>query len=273
MWRKSLHKRGVSRRLLGIMAVGVILVVAEVAGLLGPVATVVGVVGRPVQGGLSSAGSAVGEWFSVIGDAGHLGAQNQQLRAQVASLQQQLSQATEIQAQNAQLRQQLGVGQVLGDHLIAAAVIAYQPDNFRQFITIARGSRDGVQAGMAVVEQGDLVGTVQSVSATTAKVFLVIDPNFSVAALDQNQPDRPSGIVHGQIGNGLQMDDIAQNETISAGDTIVTSGLGGSVESGLIIGQVQTTSKQDDGVFQSAQVTSNIQFSKLEIVYVVARPQ
>jgi rod shape-determining protein MreC len=226
-----------------------------------------------VQGGLSSAGNAVAEWFSVIGDAGQLGAQNQQLRDQVAALQQQLSQDTEIQAQNSLLRQQLGVGQVQPDRLVAAEVIAYQPDNFRQFITIARGSRDGVQDGMAVVEQGDLVGTVQSVSATTAKVFLVIDPNFSVAALDQNQPDRPSGIVHGQIGNGLEMDDIAQNETISPGDTIVTSGLGSDVEAGLIIGQVQATSKQDNGVFQSAQVTSNVQFNKLEIVYVVVHPE
>jgi len=268
-----MRKRSVSRRLIGIVAIGVILVVAEVAGLLGPVAAALAVVGRPAQGTLSSAGNAVGEWFSVIGSAGQLGAQNQQLRTQVAALQQQLSQNTEIQAQNSLLRQQLGFGQIQPDRLVAAEVIAYQPDNFRQFITIARGSRDGLQNGMAVVEQGDLVGTVQSVGPTTAKVFLVIDPNFSVAALDQNQPDRPSGIVHGQIGNGLEMDDIAQNETINPGDTIVTSGLGGDVEEGLIVGHVQTSSKQDDGVFQSAQLTSDIQFSKLQIVYVVVRSQ
>lgn len=255
------------------MAIGVLVVIAEIAGLLGPVATVVAVISRPVQGGLSGAGGTVGEWFSVIGHAGQLGAQNQQLKAQVAALQQQLSQSTEIKAQNDQLRQQLGVGQVQSDRLVAAEVLAYQPDNFRQFITIGRGSRDGIKVGMAVVEQGDLVGTIQSVGPTTAKVFLVIDPNFRVAALDQDQSDRPTGTVHGQIGNGLEMDDIAQNETISPGDTIVSSGLGGAVEKGLIVGHVQTSSKQDNGVFQAAQLTSDIQFSKLEIVYVLVRPE
>jgi rod shape-determining protein MreC len=209
----------------------------------------------------------------VIGNAGQLGAQNQRLKDQVAALQQQLSQDTETKSQNAALRAQLGVGGVDPDRLVAAEVVGYQPDNFRDFLTIARGSKDGISAGMAVVEQGELVGTIQNVGPHTAQVFLVIDPNFRVAALDQDQSDRPTGTIHGQIGSGLEMDQIAQNETVKPGDTIVTSGLGGSVEKGLIVGHVQTIAKQDNGVFQTAQVTSAIQFSRLEIVYVVVRPQ
>ncbi len=263
-----MQRRKVSRRLLGLMLIGLFLVAGIAVGVLQPLADAVGVVFRPFQVGLGDTAVTVGSWFQVIGQAGQLEAQNQQLRAQVASLQEQVSQEAEIKAQNNTLRAQLGVGPMPSKQLLAAEVVSYQPDNFRQFITIARGSSDGVKAGMAVVEKGALVGTIQSTTAHTAKVFLVIDPNFRIAALDQNQSDRPTGTIHGQIGNGLEMDEIAQTETINPGDTIVTSGLGGGVQSGLIIGHVQTVTKQDNGVFQTAQVTSTVQFSRLEIVYV-----
>ncbi|HUC86918.1 MAG TPA: rod shape-determining protein MreC [Candidatus Saccharimonadales bacterium] len=268
-----MRKRNVSRRLIGLVLVGVLLVVGSAIGLLGPAAGMVSGITAPFQAGFSRAGNTVSGWLNVIGSAGQLEAENQRLQTQVAALQQQVSQDTEIKAQNAALRSQLNLGGIDPDRLVAAQVVGYQPDNFRQFITIARGSKDGITAGMAVVEQGQLVGTVQNVGPHTAQVFLVIDPNFRIAALDQDESDRPTGTIQGQIGNGLEMDEIAQNETINPGDTIVTSGLGGAVESGLIIGHVQTTSKQDNGVFQTAQVTSAIQFSRLQIVYVVVRPQ
>jgi rod shape-determining protein MreC len=267
------RRRNVNRRLLGLLVLGVVLVVTYQLGALRPVSGGLSAVTAPFQGVFSRFGNTAAGWVSVVGSAGNLETQNQQLQDEVAALRQQVSQDTELKAQNDQLRQQLNVGNLPPDRLIAAEVIGYEPDNFRQFITIGRGSSDGVAAGMAVVEQGELIGTVQNVGPHTAQVFLVIDPNFKVAALDQDEPDRPTGIIHGQIGNGLEMDDIAQTETVKPGDTIVTSGLGGDVEKGLIIGQVQTNTKQDDGVFQTAQVTTDTQFNRLEIVYVVVRPQ
>ncbi len=267
------RRGGVNRRLLGLMGIGVLIVVSHALGLLSPVTSSLAAVLQPFQAGFSRSGNVVGDWITVIGSARELGTENQKLRAEVAGLRAQISQDTEIRAQNDQLRRQLGVGAIRPDRLIAAEVIAYQPDNFRQFLTIGRGSRDGLANGMPVIEQGTLIGTLQDVGPTTAKVFLIIDPNFRVAALDQDAPNRPTGTVYGQIGNGLIMDKIAQNEVIAPGDTIVTSGLGSGVEKGLIIGRVQTVNKQTNGVFQSAQITTDVQFSRLELVYVVARPQ
>lgn len=266
-----MRRRGIQLRLFGIMGVGVLLVLLHLIGAFQPIGSALSFVSRPFQGAIGDVGTSIDTWVSAILGAGHLGEDNQRLRDQVASLQQQVSQDTELRAQNDELRKQLGVGTIRPDRLIAAEVIGYQPDNFRQFLTIGRGSKDGIKPGMAVVEQGALVGVVQEVDATTAKVFLLIDPNFRVAALDQDAPNRPSGTIHGQIGNGLIMDKVAQTETIKPGDTIVTSGLGGDVEKGLIIGRIQTVDKKDNGVFQTAQVTTDIQFNRLEIVYVVAR--
>ncbi|HEX7259336.1 MAG TPA: rod shape-determining protein MreC [Candidatus Saccharimonadia bacterium] len=266
------HK-SVNRRLVGFMLVGLLLAIANTVGLLSPVTALASAALKPLQASLAGAASGVGGWFNVIGSARELGNENQRLRAEVAALRGQMSRDTEIKAQNDQLRQQLGVGGIRPDRLIAAEVIGYQPDNFRQFLTIGRGSRDGLREGMTVIQQGALIGRLQDVGPSTAKVFLIIDPNFRVAALDQNAPNRPTGTIRGQIGNGLIMDKIAQTETITPGDTIVTSGLGGGIEKGLIVGRVQTVSKQANGVFQTAQVTTDIQFNRLEVIYVIARPQ
>jgi rod shape-determining protein MreC len=254
------------------LAAGALLAGLGAAGLLTPVQDAVSYVSRPLASVFSGTGNTVAGWWQVVGSSGRLASDNQQLRTEVAGLRQQLSQSTELRAQNQQLRAQLGMGEVRADTLVAAEVIGYQPDNFRQFITIGRGSDDGLRAGMAVVSQGALVGTLQDVSPTTAKVFLIIDPNFRVTGLDQMAPNRPTGTIHGQIGSGLMMDKIAQNETIQPGDTIVTTGTGTEIPKGLIIGRVQTVDKKDNGVFQTAQVTSDVQFNRLEIVYVVARP-
>ena len=268
-----MRQRNVRRRLLGLIGAGALLVLANTIGLLKPFTSAASVVARPFQSAVNDAGNSAANWFEVVGTAGKLGEENRRLKAEIASLRQTISQDTELRAQNDELRKQLGVGGVRSDRLVAAEVIAYQPDNFRQFITIGRGERDGIKPGMAVVQQGALVGKIQDVTPTTAKVFLLIDPNFRVAAIDQDAPNRPSGTVYGRIGGGLVMDKIAQTEQVKPGDTIITSGLGGDVEKGLIIGRVQTVDKKDNGVFQSAQVTSNVQFSRLEVVYVVARPE
>ena len=268
-----MRHRNVNRRLMGFMLIGLLLLMANAFGLLSPVTSLVAVALKPVQAGLSGVGSNIGGWVDVIGSVRELGTENRRLHAEIATLRGQISRDTEIKAQNDQLRQQLGVGSIRPERLIAAEVIGYQPDNFRQFLTIGRGSRDGLSDGMTVVQQGSLIGRLQDVGPNTAKVFLMIDPNFRVAVLDQNAPNRPTGTIRGQIGNGLILDKVAQTETLTPGDTIVTSGLGGGIEKGLIVGRVQTVNKQVNGVFQTAQITTDIQFNRLEVVFVIARTQ
>lgn len=267
-----MRRQKINRRLTALLALAVVIVVLGAAGWLKPVQAAAGWLARPVVGTLSGASASIANWWSVATSVGSLASDNKRLKGQVAALQQQLSQQAELLAQNNELRKQLAVGAVRPEKLIAAEVIGYQPDNFRQFLTIGRGSNDGLSSGMAVVSQGTLVGTLQDVTPTTAKVFLLIDPTFRVTALDQDSPNRPTGTIHGQIGNGLIMDKIAQNELVKPGDTIVTTGTGAEIPKGLIIGRVQTIDKKENGVFQTAQVTSDITFNRLEVVYVVARP-
>jgi rod shape-determining protein MreC len=224
----------------------------------------------PVGRVFSSTGSGVGGFFHTAGQVSSLAEDNARLSRQVAELRQRLSDDAELRVQNDVLRRQLNFGSTRADQLVPAQVVAYQPDNFRQYLTINRGSSDGLKEGMAVVSEGFLVGKIAEVGPKTAKVFLVIDPTFRVNGLSQET--RATGTVHGQIGSGLTMEKIAQSDTIHPGDTIITSGLGGDLPRGLMIGHVESVSSSDNAVFQSAQVASDLKFAKLEIVFVVVNP-
>ncbi|MGF1507003.1 MAG: rod shape-determining protein MreC, partial [Anaerolineae bacterium] len=154
--------------------------------------------------------------------------------------------------------------------VVSADVIARDTSGYLRWVGINRGTRDGIQVGDAVMggaEGSGFVGVVGRVSATTAWVRLVIDPDTALNALVQES--RAEGTVLGQIRGGLIMDFIPQEFTVEVGDTVITSGLGGSLPAGLVIGEVQSVQRQEAELFQQAAIRPMVDFDQLEIVAVV----
>jgi rod shape-determining protein MreC len=112
------------------------------------------------------------------------------------------------------------------------------------------------------------VAVLSEVQGGTAKIMLVTDPEFRLAAKDQDT--NALGIVHGQLGSGLLMDKIGQTDTVKPGDTITTSGLGRVVPAGLFMGQVQAVNARETVIFQSAQISTPLKVNQLRFVFVVA---
>jgi rod shape-determining protein MreC len=83
------------------------------------------------------------------------------------------------------------------------------------------------------------------------------------------QNSRVTGIVRGNIDGGLVMERIPQGETVSPGDIVLTSGLGGNFPGKLVIGQITEVSRRDSDMFQSARVRPTVDFGKLEEVLVI----
>ena len=62
---------------------------------------------------------------------------------------------------------------------------------------------------------------------------------------------------------------ILQNETVQTGDLVVTSGVGGSLPSGLPIGTVVRVQKRNVELFQEAVLDAAVDTTKLERLYVI----
>ena len=76
-------------------------------------------------------------------------------------------------------------------------------------------------------------------------------------------------LVQGLPDGSLVMRNIPQGDTVSVGDTVFTSGLGGNLPRQILIGQITEVERRDYELFQSAIVQPTVDFEHLEIVLVI----
>ena len=197
------------------------------------------------------------------------------LRQQNAQLEAQLSQA---QAQVIELQQQLSEAQILYSLLdfarqnpenryAAATVIGREYSPLLQLIYIEHGSDDGLRRGMPVVTTQGLVGRIDAVTATAARVQLITDTSSAVnVRLKDSQTE---AILTGSITGDLSVDMVPQDVKIQPGELIVTSGLGGTYPENLVIGQVISVRKRENDLFQTASIQPVVDFANLKVVLVI----
>ncbi len=204
-----------------------------------------------------------------LGGIGKISDENRLLKAQVAALELQDVTLEEFKLENQQLRDQLGLQQKQNFKLKTARVIGSEPVGNLKVLTINAGMQQGIAVKMpVVVSQGLLVGYVQEVYDTSARVMLLLDTSVEMPA--RIQQSRADGIVKGQpLGQGLSMSLIPQDATVERGNTVITSGLGSTMPPGLLIGYVQAVNKDTNQIFQTADILPAVDFGRLETVMVI----
>lgn len=176
----------------------------------------------------------------------------------------------EVELSNQRLRTFLDFTKTTEDQVVAAEVVGKDPSHWFKSIIIDKGEAAGVVKGLPVVIPEGVVGQVVMASAQYAKVQLVIDRNSAVDALVQRS--RARGIVQGKTADRCQFQYVLQKHDVSAGDVVISSGLDGVYPKGLRIGQVSSVIRRNAGIFQDVEVTSFVDFEKLEEVLVIIRP-
>ncbi len=262
-----MHRTKANRRILIIVAAGGLLVAAGFLGWLGPLRWAYDHTVVPLTHNLAVAGGATSEAFGNLGRVSELARDNKTLATENAELRQRLAADAETRRDNETLKRELGLRVAGAPQQVAAEVVGFQPDSYRQFVTINKGSEAGLKQGMAAMSEGVLVGLLTEVQTHSAKIMLVTDPEFKLAVKDQDTA--ALGLVHGQLGSGLVMDKIGQTDQIKPGDTITSAGLGELVPAGLFIGQVQSVNARDNVIFQSAQISTPLKPNRLRFVFVV----
>ncbi|HPD40838.1 MAG: rod shape-determining protein MreC [Anaerolineae bacterium] len=266
-----------------LMAAALLLLALNETGLLSPVEEALSFVISPIERGVASIVRAVGDVFQG-------GQEARELQELVATLQQEnetlrienIRLQEQYVAENEQLRGLLDFKnanptfRLVGADVVArgqsAVVVGQDTNPYLGYLIINAGSRDGVAIGMPVVASGAvLVGRIARVSPHLAYVQLLNDPTSQVAALLQGS--RASGLVVGredpEKGNLLIMTEILPDETVAENEIVITSGLGGLLPQGLVLGQVESVSYQESALFQEAVVRPALDYRRLEAVVVL----
>lgn len=242
------------------------------AGLLQPVEGLLLRITAPVQEGISGISSQFSELAQTARDLRELRQRNEELEAQNAALLLDNVRLREVETEAALLRDLLNFAQpnpsyqVIGARVVGRA-IAQDPSNLQRYITLDVGRESGIERNMPVITDRGLVGRVSEVGENWSRVLLLIDPQSTVNALTQST--RASGSVQGQADGSLIMRSISQADTVSVGDTVFTSGLGGNFPRQLLIGQIIEAERKDFELYQSAIVQPTVDFDHLEAVLII----
>ena len=273
---KEFFKSALARGL-GIVAlalIGVMIYSATTGGFATIPETLSGVIVTPLQTAVSSVSNGVSDFFGWLTGGGDMRQQLADLEKENAELRQQLVDYDEIKQTNEWYGEILGLHEKNPEYTFASGrVIGRDPADYYGNFTISAGQNAGVSVNDPVVAtDGSLVGVVEEVGLTYAKVRTILDPSVKVASQISRTGDTAytaGSTVDLARRNKLRMTTLERSSSAALGDYVVTSGIGGVYPGGLLIGSVSDIQSATDGLTLSAEVELFADIYNLKQVMVI----
>jgi len=211
--------------------------------------------------------TGIRNFFSSITQIGTLRNDKQDLQKQVLELQQQLADRESLARENDALRKELGVTGVTRDFKKALGQVIIQGnDALDHTYTVDVGAADGIKVGQPAVYQGFLVGRVIDVREHSSIVRAITSQKSRVQTWIAET--REEGLLVGD-GNTVTLKDITQGVEVKANSLVETSGLGGSLPQGILVGQTGALQSAKSDASQSFRVNLPYDPNNLESIFVL----
>jgi rod shape-determining protein MreC len=152
---------------------------------------------------------------------------------------------------------------------VAAEVINNSISSNSNWITINRGTNQGVRPNMGVVSRDGLVGIVRYVSKDFAIIMSLLHRQTKISASLKRQGYFGSLVWNGKDPSEMTLTDIPKHVQIKTGDTVITSGFSSIFPKDLMIGTVTKDSIPSGSNFFSIQVRLSNDMSKTDYVRVI----
>lgn len=221
----------------------------------------------PAIHAISSSSLATTGLFHGLSEISEIKKANQLLTEKLTNAQIDKNELNELKIENETLKKQLGFIETHENReLIPARIISRDPVSYMDYIVVDKGTKEGINAGMPVISVGALVGKVVEASAMSSKVTLITSKNSIIQAMLQDS--REQGILRGGL-SGLALSNIPQEVIAKQGSMVITSGLGGDIEQGLMIGTISSTTSGSADIFKTLSIQPTVDFTKLELVFVL----
>lgn len=179
-----------------------------------------------VRGGVDK----LGELFAIYEENARLREENRRLLAWQAE-------AAKLSVQNKALRQMLQIPPVeRAPGWTTARVVADSGGVFVHTLLLDAGADRGIVSGMPAVSPQGLVGRVIDVGRRSSRILLITDFNSRVPVVVESSGDQ--AILEGDNTAEPALRFLPINPGFKVGDRVLTSGRGGLVPPGLLVGQI-----------------------------------
>jgi rod shape-determining protein MreC len=153
--------------------------------------------------------------------------------------------------------------------LITARVVNNSTNFINNYITINKGSKEGIRPDMGVVSPHGVVGIVMTVKDHYSVVISILNTKLNInCKLKGTDFSGPLSWKGGDVAYAY-LEELPTHAVFEVGDTIVTSGYSAVFPSGIMAGIVESYSKQRDDNFYSLKVRLATDFYSLSALCVI----
>jgi len=151
----------------------------------------------------------------------------------------------------------------------AAKVVNTSTVKPKNFFTIDKGLKQGINVDMGVVSSKGIAGIVFDVSQNYSTIMSIANTNFKVGAKLKETNYFGSLSWDGIDYRFAQLTEIPIHVPIQKGDTIVTNGYSAIYPEGIMIGTVSNVDDGDGENFYKIEVELATDYKRMEFVYII----
>lgn len=217
----------------------------------------------------SYCGNKVAEAFdgfvSVFADYDKLQKENEELRATVESMENQLADDEVLREENEWLREFLDLSTKNPDFSFADAdIISFEAGNYSTVLTLNKGTVHGIKKNMPVITSRGVIGYVSEVGLDWCRVTEIIESTSKVSVYT----DRTGviGAVEGDAvlrAEGKCLMSCSPDADIKPGDRVYTSGTGEIYPDGLLVGKITSVDADETTRRLIATVEPSVDFKDI----------
>ncbi|CAK1222730.1 rod shape-determining protein MreC [Fructobacillus fructosus] len=218
--------------------------------------------------------NAVGNRANSLANLLNTFSENKALKSKLDGYAQNKVKLQTVEEENQSLKKQLQLKNTLTDYqTISAVTISRSPTTWNSQLVIDKGAKSGLKKGMPVLGDSGIIGLITEVNTVNSKVSLISDTSEDtnhIAITVKDSAGDTNGILTDYDADKklLVMGSVANQATMNKGDMVVTSGLGGLVPAGLLVGKIADVTTDSYGLSKKIYIEPASDLSKITSVLV-----
>ena len=218
-----------------------------------------------VAGKVYDASSAVDQYFSLVDVNRKLTERNVYLERELARL----TDTATVAAKDSTYMQRMQAGVLRKYKSVPARVVSNSLDKLNNFITIDKGTADGVGKDMGVACGLGVVGIVYLAAEHYSVVIPVLNSKSNISCSIRGRGY--FGYLHwyGDRPDEAYLDDVPRHARFRIGDIVVTSGYSSVFPPGMLVGKIMRVYNSANGMSYRLRVKLSTDFGNLRDVCVI----
>jgi len=206
------------------------------------------------------ASAYVEEYFYLKNENEKLALENAQLRSQ-SSVSFFLLENTEYNVNDTTFKQKYTY--------TSAKVVNNSTNRRNNYLTLNKGSKQGIKNNMAVITSTGVVGQIKDVSEYFCSVMSLLNSKTTISSKIKRDGSYGPLTWDGEDFKFATLHDIPTHVQLKKGDSIVTSAYSLTFPENIMIGTVESFERKSGEYFYTVKVKLSTEFKKLSHVYIV----